>query len=65
MDTKNDLLYSTGNSAQCYVAAWMEGEFGEEVDTCVCMAVSLCGSPETITVLLTGYLPIQNKKFKN
>ena len=23
------LLYSTGNSAQCYVAAWMGGEFGE------------------------------------
>ena len=27
-----DLLYSTGNSAQCYVAAWMGGEFrGEEI----------------------------------
>ena len=25
-----DLLYSTGNSAQCSVAAWMGGEFGEE-----------------------------------
>jgi len=24
------LLYSTGNSAPCYVAAWMGGEFGEE-----------------------------------
>ena len=24
------LLYSTGNSAQCYVAAWTGGEFGEE-----------------------------------
>ena len=23
-----DLLYSTWNSAQCYVAAWIEGEFG-------------------------------------
>ena len=23
-----DLLYSTWNSAQCYVAAWMGGEFG-------------------------------------
>ena len=22
------LLYSTRNSAQCYVAAWMRGEFG-------------------------------------
>ena len=27
---KNNLLYSTGNSAQCYVAAWMEGEFEGE-----------------------------------
>ena len=24
------VLYSTGNSAQCYVAAWMGGEFGGE-----------------------------------
>ena len=24
------LLYSTGNSAQCYVAVWMGGEFGGE-----------------------------------
>ena len=27
--TNKDLLYNTGNSAQCYVAAWMAGEFGE------------------------------------
>ena len=26
--TNKDLLYSTGNSAQCYVPAWMGGEFG-------------------------------------
>ena len=26
--TNKDLLYSTGNSAQCYMAAWMGGEFG-------------------------------------
>ena len=25
--TNKDLLYSTGNSAQCYVAAWMGEEF--------------------------------------
>ena len=25
--TNRDLLSSTGNSAQCYVAAWMGGEF--------------------------------------
>jgi len=28
--TNKDLLYTTGNFAQCYVAAWMEGEFGGE-----------------------------------
>ena len=28
--TNQDLLYSTWNSAQCYVAAWMGGEFGGE-----------------------------------
>ena len=28
--TNKDLLYSTWNSAQCYVAAGMGGEFGEE-----------------------------------
>ena len=25
-----DLLYSTGNSAQCYMAAWNTGEFRGE-----------------------------------
>ena len=33
------------------------------MDTCVCMAESLPCSPETITTLLIGYNPIQNKKF--
>ena len=28
--TNKDLLYSTGNSAHCYVAAWMGGESGGE-----------------------------------
>ena len=28
--TNKDLLYSTGNSAQCYVAAWMGEEFEEK-----------------------------------
>ena len=31
--TNKDLLYSTWNSAQGYVAAWMGGEFGRE---CMC-----------------------------
>ena len=28
--TNKDLLYSIGNSTQCYVAAWMGKEFGEK-----------------------------------
>ena len=28
--TNKDLLYSTGNSAQCYVVVWMGGDFGGE-----------------------------------
>ena len=28
--THKDLLQSTGNSAQCCVAAWLGGEFGGE-----------------------------------
>ena len=28
--TSTVLLYSTGNSAHCYVAAWVGGEFGGE-----------------------------------
>ena len=32
--------------------------------TCLCMAEPLHSLPETITTLLIGYTPIQNKKFK-
>ena len=28
--TSKDLLYSTWNSAQCYVAVWKGGEFGSQ-----------------------------------
>ena len=35
------------------------GLFGR-MDLCICMAVSLDYSPETITALLIGYTPIQN-----
>ena len=28
--THKNLLYSVWNSAQCYVVAWMGGEFGEQ-----------------------------------
>ena len=30
------------------------------MDTCLCMAESLCNSPETTTKLLVSYTPIQN-----
>ena len=41
----------------------MGGEFGGEwMDTCVCMAEFLCCPSETITTLLTGSAPVQNKK---
>ena len=35
----------------------------ERIDTCMCITESLHCSPETATVLLTGYTPTQNKKF--
>ena len=45
---------------QCYMAAWMGGDFGEEW---IHVWLSLCCSPETITTLLISYTPIQNTKF--
>ena len=33
------------------------------MDTCICMAESLCCLPEIITLLIS-YTPIQNKKLK-
>ena len=35
--TNKDLLYGTGNSAQCYVAAYWRGVWGR-MDTCTYMA---------------------------
>ena len=58
--SNRDLLDSTGHSAQCHEAAWMGGEFGGEW-ICVCVAESLCCPTETVTTLLTGHTPIQNK----
>ena len=41
--TNKNLLYSTWNSAQCYMAAWMGGEFGRErMCMCVCVCVCVC-----------------------
>ena len=58
-----------GPTVQCrefcsmYAPAWMRGEAGGEWKH-VCMAESLWCPPETITTLLIGYIPKQNKKFK-
>ena len=61
--TKKDRLYSTWNSAQYCLAAWMEKEVWGRTDTCICMTECLHYSPEIITVLLIGYALIQNKMF--
>ena len=56
--TNKVLLYSTGNSAQCHVAAWMGGEFeGEWTHVCVWLSPLSC-TPETITTLLISYIPV-------
>ena len=43
---------------------WQPGWRGVwgRIDTCARMAESIGYSPETITTLLIGYTPIQNKK---
>ena len=42
-----------------------EGIWGVwDMDTCTRVAESLCWPPETITILLIGYAPIQNKQLK-
>ena len=41
-----------------------EGVWGR-MDTCIFMTESLCCPSETVTTLLIGYTPIQNKKLKN
>ena len=61
--TNKNLLYSTGNSGQCYVATWMGGKFGGvgvrgRMDSCICMTESLHCPSDTIKALLIGYTPI-------
>ena len=34
------------------------------MDTCICMVESLCGPPETVTIFLIDYTPMQNKQLK-
>ena len=50
-----DLLCSTENAAQCYVAAWMGGEFGGAWIHVYVGWIPLLPQ-ETLTTLFTGYL---------
>ena len=54
----------TWNSAQCWGSQEGRGLGGKWIHAYICVAESLCCSPETITALLIGYTPVQNKKFK-
>ena len=57
--TNKNLLYSTGNcSGGSLDGRGVQGRWG----TCTCTAESLCCPPETTTIWLVGYTPIQNKK---
>ena len=51
-----DSLYSAGNSAQCYVAARKGRKFGREW-TRICVAESLCYSPETHNIVCLSPIP--------
>ena len=63
--TSKDLLYSTENSAQCYISAWMGGEFGEEWIHVYAWLSSLAGHLKLSQhCFLISYTLIQNKKFK-
>ena len=53
--TNKDLLHSTWNSVQCYVAAWMGGEFWEECIHVYVRQNAFWGSPENITTFLMRY----------
>ena len=60
--TNKDLLYSTGNSAQCYVATWMGGGVGGEwIHMCVGLSPFSWNYYDIVNWL---YTPIQNKKLK-
>ena len=62
--TNKDLLGSSWNSAQCYVAAWVGGEFGGEWKHVYVWLSLFAVHLKTITTLLIGYTPVQNKSLK-
>ena len=54
--------HSTWNSVLC---ACLDGRVvWERIDTFICLSESHHCSPETTIILLTGYIPIQNKRFE-
>ena len=61
--TRQDLPLSTGNSVQCYGAAWVGVEFGREWIHVYLWLESLHCSPKTITILFINYTLTENKKF--
>ena len=60
--TNKYLLYSTWNSVQCYVSAWMGREFEGRMDTYMYISKSLCCSPETITLFVNQLYPNTKQK---
>ena len=62
--TNKDLLYSTGNSAQCYMAAWMGEEFeGKWIYVYVWLSPIAIHLKQSQHCLSTDYTLIQNKSF--
>ena len=61
--TNKDLLCGTWDSAQCYLAAWMGGEFrGEWLHVYGYLSPFAVHLKLSQLCLLIGYTPIQNKK---
>ena len=58
------LLYNTWNSARCYMAAWIEGAFGEEWIHVYVWPFTVYWKLLQHDLLIT-YTPIQNKNFNN
>ena len=64
MDNQQGPTVQQGNSAQCYVAAWIDEELGGEWIHVHYGEVSLLSTCTVITLLIS-HTPIQNKKFNN
>ena len=62
MDNKQGPSYNIGDSAQCYVVAWMGGEFGEEWIHVHVWLSPFAAPPKTTPVLLNQLY--SNKKQK-